>query len=139
MSFAKPILCTLALALLLPACSDDSSTPPKADGPFDHDALVADLSAGFACGATLSCKSGEYCESSSPGACGGDPVPDAGTCPANCVPTNCGSGSEQVCLCTGFSCKALPSGCTSCSCYTPMAGCTCSETGGGPHVSCAMP
>lgn len=139
MSFAKPILCALALALLLPACSDDSSTPPKPDGLVDHDASVVDLSGGFPCGASSTCQSGQYCEEITPGACGGNLVPDAGTCPANCMPTSCGGGGEQYCMCRSYSCQALPAGCTSCSCYTPTSGCTCQETDGGPHVSCAMP
>jgi hypothetical protein len=93
--------------------------------------------ASFACGALATCQPGEYCEKFLGGACGGSPPDDAGTCPPNCNKTTCGS-SEEVCLCTGYSCKPLPTGCTGCSC--PSLGCDCTEDGkGGVFVTCAAP
>ncbi|MBK7579732.1 MAG: hypothetical protein IPI67_05925 [Myxococcales bacterium] len=92
----------------------------------------------FACGALATCQPGEYCESVSGGACGGNPPDDAGACAPNCNKSTCG-GPEEVCLCTGFSCAALPTGCTSCACVTGGCG-NCTEDGkGGIFVHCAAP
>jgi hypothetical protein len=130
MSLAKHLLFAIVLAVSLPACSDDSATGP--------DAATGDSSGGFACGSGLTCQAGQYCEQTSPGQCGGDPVPDAGTCPTGCDRITC-PNSQSYCSCNTRSCKPLPSGCTSCSCFTPPVGCTCQDGAGGSFVSCAMP
>jgi len=107
---------------------------PKRDQP------KGDARGSFACGALLLCKTAsEYCERTTPGACGGPELSDGGTCPPNCSPTTCGSG-KPVCLCQSYSCKALPTGCTSCACVGATGGCTCTQGNGGElNVHCALP
>jgi hypothetical protein len=103
------------------------------------DQAKTDAPATFSCGALLTCKTAaEYCERTSAGACGGSPPSDAGTCPPNCSPTSC--GGKQVCVCTGYACKPLPAGCSSCACLGATGGCTCSQGSKGElNVHCAMP
>ncbi|MBW2736724.1 MAG: hypothetical protein JRH20_30425, partial [Deltaproteobacteria bacterium] len=108
MSLGRLAMLTLAITFVVPACSNDDD-PTLVDDCGCVDAPYPDLSGGFGCGQTLNCQVGEYCVESLGGVCGGDPLPDAGTCPANCVPTLCGTNTtDKVCLCTGYSCTALP-------------------------------
>lgn len=91
----------------------------------------------FACGALATCQPGEYCESVSGGACG--VTRQTTPAPARRTATSRPAEVPKVCLCTGFSCAALPTGCTSCACVTGGCG-NCTEDGkGGIFVHCAAP
>ena len=94
----------------------------------------------FACGDSLMCVMGQYCEETLPGACGGNPLPDAGTCPANCQATTCPGSPGPVCVCRSYACKQRPVGCLSCSCLNVASHCTCKVNAHGiPEVTCSMP
>lgn len=123
----KRLLLAFVVTVALTACSDDSGSGPGGDG-----------GGSFVCGSGLTCQAGEYCETVRPGQCGGSPPSDAGTCPSGCEPLGCPNG-ETVCSCNTRRCRSLPSGCSSCSCFTPFAGCFCQDSAGGVFVECAMP
>lgn len=109
---------------------------PTHDGPT-HDGPTADLATSFSCGATKTCTKDQYCRSSVPGVCSGPPVPDSGTCPPDCSPNNC--GGKSVCICTSYSCKPLPTGCSACPCLKLPVYCSCKGTAGsaaGIQVNC---
>lgn len=110
------------------AVTDASSPTESSDGTF-------------ACG-PKSCKQGmEMCLPRGQGACIGD-APDAnGKCKPYCQLMQCGR-SEGTCLCTSYSCSALPTGCTDCACIkkqTEYSFCDCTEKDGGIIVGCPSP
>lgn len=93
----------------------------------------------FACGDTLTCKVGEYCEEVVPGECGGTPLLDSGVCPPDCQQDACPDGTTQ-CTCHTYSCYPLPKGCASCDCVTPGPGCYCTKGREGEiQMTCSMP
>ncbi len=95
----------------------------------------------FTCGDTTCKTSVEMCKPYSPGACIGDPPDSNGKCKANCQLMQCGQ-SEGTCLCTTYSCTALPSGCNDCACVKKeqqYSFCECSEKNGGITINCLYP
>jgi len=106
------------------------------------DAGVGDGGAvSFKCGASKTCAIGtQRCDSRGQGMCGGPPVPDAGTCGPNCSATTCGSSSAPVCMCTTYSCVALPTACNDCKCLGLPSYCVCKKDADGSiHTSCPAP
>jgi hypothetical protein len=101
------------------------------------DARWKDTGGAFPCGASRICSAGQYCQSQAPGRCGGNPVPDSGTCPPDCRPTSC-PGGHYVCLCIGYQCLKLPAGCGDCACLKKHAGpgCACTSKYGGLYLDC---
>lgn len=116
---------------------DDFSGPdaPPADGRPGPDG-----SSPFMCGPRYCEGTFQYCKKTAPGVCGGQPVPDAGSCPAGCTPTTC-PGGANVCLCSSYSCESRPAGCSDCRCLTGLpSSCSCTKDARGHlTVQCASP
>lgn len=86
----------------------------------------------FKCGDLLQCNmASEYCRSLVPGSCGGTPMPDGGTCPANCKPVSCPGSPVSECHCSTYRCETLPTGCTGCACLPLGTGCSCTPVAAG--------
>jgi hypothetical protein len=126
--YVYPCTSTPNVCKLTEKCGTDGLCWPKTDGGVVNS---------YPCGTLTHCIVGEACRDDADGTC--VELPPNNVCPANCSTAIC-PGGKNGCLCHSYSCTALPTGCTSCSCATWPGICSCSDNGMGKVlVTCSGP
>ncbi|MCB9556257.1 MAG: hypothetical protein H6707_09165 [Deltaproteobacteria bacterium] len=110
----------------------DAITPPLDTGSKDSSADATINEQTFACGASATCTTPEYCRAESGGAAIKMPAGST-ACDADCTRLpNVGTADEVYCICTRYSCVEPPANCRACDCIPlPAIGCQCTKDSGG--------